>query len=80
MTETRAYLIDLDEYEDIDSIEKMTDDEFITISEKQGEVYTLEGFQKNWNNENILFNSYLRFINVELNEKQIHLDDLYKYR
>lgn len=68
MTETRVYLIDLDEYEDIDSIEKMTDDEFITISEKQGEVYTLEGFQKNWNNENILFNSYLRFINVELKD------------
>lgn len=66
--EVRVYLIDLndltEEEEKLD-INNLPDEEFMSISEKQGEVYTLDNFQKEWNRENVIFNSFIRFIEVE---------------
>lgn len=46
-------------------IEKMTDDQFMTIAERQGTVYTKDGFVEAFNNDEISsFSNYLRIINV----------------
>ena len=39
------------------SAEYLSDEEFIEIAESEGTVYSLEGFQKEWNN-NHLFSDY----------------------
>ena len=48
---TRVYAIDL--YEIDKSVTDLTDDEFIDIAEQQGYVWTLEGFEKAFNNEEV---------------------------
>jgi hypothetical protein len=58
----RVYLIDdrqLDYQEPTmpSSAEYLSNEEFIEIAESEGTVYSLEGFQKEWNN-NHLFSDY----------------------
>lgn len=48
---TRVYAIDL--YEIDGSVIDLTDEEFIDIAEHQGRVWTLEGFEKAFNNDEI---------------------------
>lgn len=52
--ETRAYVINV-EHERVQDMDVMdfTDDEFITEAETQGRVYTLAGFQKAFNDNEI---------------------------
>jgi hypothetical protein len=48
---TRVYAIDL--YEIDGSVYDLTDDEFVDIAERQGKVWTLEGFEKAFNNDEV---------------------------
>lgn len=65
-SETRVYVLDTADFGDqTKHYSELTDDEFQTLAEKQGRVYTLEGFQEAFNFEEI--NSaidVIRFINV----------------
>jgi len=67
MKEMRVYLVDLqdltDEEENLD-IRDLPNEEFMKISERQGEVYTLKAFQNEWNAEAIVYESFIRFIEV----------------
>lgn len=70
-TETRVYLIDLSKYQDFDVNSsddpiKMDDDAFITEAERQGNVWSLDGFQRSWNDEEVPYDSYMRIVDVEM--------------
>ena len=63
-SETRAYVLDTFNVNKQDWA-KLSDEEFITLVEEDGNVYTLQGFQEAFNNADI--NSEIdvvRFINV----------------
>ena len=62
----RVYTIDTFNLQEQDW-NKLTDDEFMTLAEKEGNVYTLEGFKDAFNNSDV--NSeidVIRFISVRL--------------
>lgn len=68
-TETRVYLIDLSN--DTSGVEignwnNLSNEKWIELSEMQGSVYSLDGFQKQFNNELIGFETYIRFIQVPI--------------
>lgn len=50
---TRVYAIDLYELESEIPVWDIENDEFIDLAEQQGKVWTLEGFEKAFNNEQI---------------------------
>ena len=56
MKEQRVYMIDIDDL-DIPKFDKITDKIFMEISEKQGNVYSLGGFTKAFNGEEINSNT-----------------------
>ena len=65
-TEIRVYVVNVND-NDFDG-DNTTDNEFMTLAENNGRVYTLDGFQEAFNFEEI--NSgidVIRFINVPLN-------------
>ena len=71
MLEKRVFLIDIDNITDdkLDFALK-SDKEFMSIAEKQGNVYSLEGYQKafNFNAEEINSSTqYIRILDVEVN-------------
>ncbi len=53
MKETRYYLIDTHKVSDDIDYVNCTDEEFITMCEEQGNIYSAEGFQEAFNTENI---------------------------
>jgi hypothetical protein len=57
---TRIYAIDLDQ---VDFVTDFTDEEFIEIAERQGKVWTLEGFERSFNNEEVSDQWVIRVIN-----------------
>ena len=58
--ETKIYMITVDGRGSDD----YTDEEFMTLAEEQGTVYSLKGFQDDFNyTEEISFNNYIRIIN-----------------
>jgi hypothetical protein len=68
--ETRVYVIDLNN--DTSEVEignwnNLTNEQWIDLSERQGYVFSLEGFQKAFNNEEIPYDTYIRFITITLN-------------
>ena len=64
LVETRVYVVDMNE-NDFDG-DNTTDEEFITLAENNGRVYTLEGFQQAFNFEEINSSiDVIRFISVE---------------
>lgn len=66
--EYRIYAIDPIEWEASDVlIVDLTDEEFIKIAEEQGRVYTLKGFESEFNNENISDQWYIRIIKIQSN-------------
>ena len=68
--ETRVYLIDLnnDTREvEVGNWNNLTDEQWIDLSERQGYVLSLEGFQRAFNKEEIPYDTYLRFITITLN-------------
>lgn len=67
--EVRVYVVNtIDErVSDIDSFTDLTDEEFMFEAEEQGRVYTLEGFQRAFNfNEVDSQIDLIRFIEVEI--------------
>ena len=62
-TETRVFVVNVDETE-LDVIQ-LNKDEFCSLAEQQGSVYTLEGFQKDFNKGFInAMTDEIRFYNV----------------
>lgn len=59
---TRVYAIDL--YEIDGSVTDLSDDEFIDIAERQGKIWTLEGFEKAFNNDEVSDQWIIRIINL----------------
>lgn len=66
--ETRVYVVRIYGLSDnIYDTETLSNEEFMTESEKQGLVYTLQGFETAVNKEGLYLNaSYIRFISVPL--------------
>ena len=63
--ETRVYVVDLND-NDFDG-DNTTDEEFMTLAEENGRVYTLDGFQEAFNFEEINSSiDVIRFITVPL--------------
>ena len=65
--ETRVYLIFLEN--DLSGVEvgdwnNLTNEQWMNLSEEQGTVLSLEGFQRAFNKEEIPYDTYLRFINI----------------
>ena len=64
-TETRVYVVDMDD-NNFDG-DNTTDEEFMTLAEENGRVYTLDGFQEAFNFEEINSSiDVIRFITVPL--------------
>ena len=65
-TETRIYLVDISDMEFEDDIPtSWSDEKFMTEAEKQGGIYSVNGYQKAFNDDNInQTSSYVRFIDV----------------
>lgn len=72
MNEIRVYVVNCDNYEGCEDLREVSDLRFIEIAEEQGNVWSLMGFQTNWNEwENTCPDaegSYIRFIEVECAE------------
>jgi uncharacterized protein YqgV (UPF0045/DUF77 family) len=64
--ETRVYVVDVyDERVDDIDVEGLTNDEFMLEAEQQGRVYTLDGFAKAFNSEEVNTSTdVIRFIEV----------------
>lgn len=64
-TETRVYVVDMND-NDFDG-DNTTDEEFMTLAEENGRVYTLDGFQEAFNFEEINSSiDVIRFISVSI--------------
>lgn len=71
--EMRVYIVSynfiMDMYGEDFDINTIDDDSFMTMAEDEGNVYSLKGFQYQWNYENETMPnadySYIRFIEVE---------------
>lgn len=59
--ETRVYVLEVDELGDKHHSE-LTDDEFMSLAEEQGRVYSINGFQEAFNLEEI--NSSIDIIRI----------------
>lgn len=72
MKEIRVYVVNGDLYDGEDSIRDMDNHTFIEVAEEQGTVFSLKGFETNWNNWDCFAPSpestFLRFIEVECAE------------
>ena len=63
--EIRIYIVDVNMHEFDTSPATWSDEKFISEAEIQGNVYTLKSFEKNWNNENVVVDSFIRFIEID---------------
>lgn len=66
--EIRVYMVDATMKLFSSSPSEWSDEEFISEAEEQGNVYTLKYFEQEWNNGGILFETFIRFIEVENTE------------
>lgn len=62
MSEIKVYLVELENYEFDTSPKTWDNEKFISEAEIQGNVYSLNFFADEWNNENIIFNSFIRIL------------------
>lgn len=72
MKEIRVYVVNCDNYEGCEDLREVSDLRFIEIAEEQGGVWSLMGFQTNWNDWSNTCpdaeSTYIRFIEVECAE------------
>lgn len=72
MKEIRVYAVSCDNYDGDKDLTTISNEEFMSIAESQGNVWSLMGFQLNWNHWECYCpdatSSYLRFIEVECSE------------
>ena len=76
MKEWRIYVIDFNDVDEnigLREVEQWSDEQVIEVSERQGLVYSLQGFASDWNCDNIVYPefSYMRIIEIELPQKVI---------
>lgn len=71
MNNIRVYVADIDEFDRGNelaqtlSLMDLTDEQFVDESERQGNVYTLKGFEEAINTEDLIpTNSFIRILNV----------------
>lgn len=72
--ETRVYIINNEDFEFDTHPESWSDEKFISESEIQGGVYSLKGFQKEFNENCQVINAnvhIIRFINVPLQDESV---------
>ena len=72
--ETRVYVINVQDFEFDTHPESWSDEKFISESEIQGGVYSLKGFQKEFNENCQVIHAnvhIIRFINVPLQDESI---------
>ena len=69
MKEIRVYVVNCGLYDGEEFISEMTNEQFMAIAEEQGGVYSLKGFERDYNDEYIgsAF-TFIRFIEVECAE------------
>lgn len=69
--ETRVYVITADQFEgcNVNSVDEISNEDFITMAEENGQIYSLNGFAQQWNEDTLSFPhpdySYIRIIEVE---------------
>ena len=69
MKEIRVYVVNCDLYDGEEYIPEMTNEQFMVIAEDQGGVYSLKGFERDYNEEYIgSASTFIRFIEVECAE------------
>lgn len=69
MKEIRVYVVDVDLYDGDTCLDYLTDYEFMEVAEEKGSVYSLRGFQYDYNQDNISsIHTIIRFIEVECSE------------
>ena len=70
MKEIRVYVVNLDEFEFGDArLMSISNEKFMEIAEKCGSVYSLKGFEYDFNYDFISsHNCFIRFIEVECEE------------
>ena len=71
--ETRVYLITQENDSSgvgVGGWNELTDSQWMELSESQGIVLSLEGFQRAFNKEEIPYDAYLRFITINLIENE----------
>lgn len=69
MKEIRVYVVDVDLYDGDTYLDYLTDYEFMEVAEEMGSVYSLRGFQYDYNQDNISsIHTIIRFIEVECAE------------
>ena len=62
--EIKVFVVKIDDIEDI-NVNEISDEKFMEIAEDNGYVYTLKGFEKAFNRENVYTNiDFIRFIEV----------------
>lgn len=71
MKEWRIYVIDLNDVDEnigLQEVERWSDEQVIEVSERQGLVYSLQGFASDWNYDNIVYPefSYMRILEVNI--------------
>lgn len=68
MKETRIYIVNMDGMNENESIEQLTNEQFVERAERRGSVYSLKGFERAWN-EGVYMDtpdySYIRVLEVE---------------
>lgn len=68
VVETRVYALDTQDISIDKGFEELSEEEWITECERQGRVYTLQGFQRAFNEEEINTNlDVIKFISVPCN-------------
>lgn len=70
--ETRVYIINVENFEFHTHPPSWDDEKFMVEAEKQGSVYSLEGFQKAFNSQDVnTVIDVIRFINVPLQDESV---------
>lgn len=69
--ETRVYVITADQFEgcNVNSVDEISNEDFITMAEENGQIYSLNGFVQQWNEDTLSFPhpdyTYIRILDVE---------------
>ena len=69
--ETRIYVITADQFENcnVNSVDEISNEDFISMAEENGQIYSLNGFMQAWNEGTWFFPqpdyTYIRIIDVE---------------
>lgn len=66
MKEIRVYVVNAELYDGEKWIQELSNKEFIAIAEEQGTIYSLKGFENDYNDDCVdTINTFIRFIKVE---------------